>query len=360
MGIIIRKLREDELHLANDFFNKIYKSNRSFDSFRWEFMEGPSGPAIYVAAFDEDSSLGPKVVGIQCAIPLIMKTLEGEHFLTAKSEDTLVDPDYRGFDVFNKMYSLLFELCEEQNIRFIWGFTPAFKPFAKLGFDMDVKCSQMIYVLSPISSYRYLSSLNKANRLWEKVKICGLCAIGFLKSKFWLLRGRNGADITFLEGAFSNLDMLNGKNLGQHTIIALSEDQEFVRWRIHHNPYGNHYRHLIFLDKAKREFGSVVINMRNHVGFIEQISFVSDLESGLQQVMIRKAIHELQRQGAALIRFLATDGNLQNESEIHLLKSIGFLHVKRGSWFVWRGVGNHPATKSRQVIINRLYTQGIM
>lgn len=360
MGIIIRKLEEGELHLANDFFNRIYKTHRSYESFRWEFIEGPVGPAIYVAAFDDDAVEGPKVVGIQCAIPLNMVTDAGEVVLTAKSEDTLVDPDYRGFDVFNKMYTLLFSLCEAHSIRFIWGFTPAYKPFVKLGFDMEVKCSQMIYTVRPIPAYRYLASLNKANRLWDKVKIFGLCALGFSQALLKFRSGYSSQGIRFREGDFSSLALPAASSSGTRDTIALHEDHGFVKWRIHHNPHGNRYRQLVFVEDGNKELGSVVINVRSNIGFLEQISFMPGLDRQHQKSIVKMAISELKNQGVALVRFLSTAGNPSNASEIQLLKELGFLLVKRGSWFVWKGIGHHPPFSSRQVVLNRLYTQGIM
>src|SRR5687768_285977 len=108
MGITVRRLLENEINLANDFFNAVYKTDRSLAGFRWEFLEGPHGPALYVIAVDDAISTHTKVVGIQCAIPLKMHDVEGRTFLSAKSEDTLVDPQYRGQKIFERMYAFLF------------------------------------------------------------------------------------------------------------------------------------------------------------------------------------------------------------------------------------------------------------
>ena len=55
-------------------------------------------------AIDNSGSENNKIVGIQCAIPLEFTDVKGNVQLSAKSEDTLVDPAYRGQKIFERMY----------------------------------------------------------------------------------------------------------------------------------------------------------------------------------------------------------------------------------------------------------------
>ena len=63
------------------------------------------------------------VVGTQALIPIALIDAE-EDFWTAKLEETLVDPAYRGSRVFIQMYEKLFRYEEEHGLVSIWGFTP--------------------------------------------------------------------------------------------------------------------------------------------------------------------------------------------------------------------------------------------
>ena len=107
MTVSVRLLRQGEERLANDMFNRIYHSDRSIEDFEWEFIKGPFGKSIYVVAVESDGDL-IKIIGIQCAIPMEL-VRNGEVLLTAKSEDTLIDPSFRGMRIFEKMFDLLFE-----------------------------------------------------------------------------------------------------------------------------------------------------------------------------------------------------------------------------------------------------------
>src|SRR3979490_2564486 len=91
--IEITVLNDAEINLADEFFNSIYKAGRDEKKFLWEFRKSPALPGIYVLAKDRETG---KVVGCQGAIPVNVVTAKGETVLTAKSEDTLVHPDYRG------------------------------------------------------------------------------------------------------------------------------------------------------------------------------------------------------------------------------------------------------------------------
>ena len=44
----------------------------------------------------------------------------------------MVDPQYRGQNIFNNIYDFLFEKCLESGINVIWGYTAAKKPFQKI------------------------------------------------------------------------------------------------------------------------------------------------------------------------------------------------------------------------------------
>src|SRR5947207_3116997 len=102
MELEIRLIRPEEYTFANDLYNTVYGSKREFSRFEWEFLHAPFGKAIYVVAIDKNKSGNP-VIGTQSAIPIILLNSKGDEILTAKSEDTLLDPSYRGKKIFEKM-----------------------------------------------------------------------------------------------------------------------------------------------------------------------------------------------------------------------------------------------------------------
>ncbi|MFZ1676711.1 MAG: GNAT family N-acetyltransferase, partial [Saprospiraceae bacterium] len=144
-NIAISLLQDVDIPELLDFYNLINNDNRDKEKFLWEFYNAPAGKAIYVIAKDADTQ---KIIGSQCAIPVDLITQTGDIIHTGKSEDTLVHPDYRGLNIFENMYSMLFEKCRESGIKYLWGFTSAKKPFLRLGFTIPFDHSQSLMVLN--------------------------------------------------------------------------------------------------------------------------------------------------------------------------------------------------------------------
>jgi len=356
MSIVVRKLSPEELPLANVFFNRIYNSKRSFSDFEWEFVHGPAGPAIYIGAIDTAIKEETKIVGIQCAIPLKMLAPNGSEILTAKSEDTLVDPEYRGLGIFDKMYMLLFEECKELGVKYIWGFTPAYKPFVGVGFKLHFKSSQLLFVQNPLKAFRYLTQLNPKNRFIDKFKIMGLCMLSkalTIKAKFYNHKKKftinSNADFELNIDPSSNNELLN-----------LHENSKFVHWRIIDNPY-NSYRSIVFSNSANETVANVIVNNRTTVGYIERMLFSKNLSDSEKRGILAHCFSVLEElKLPPLVRFLGFEGNEVNKSEITLLREIGFFKVNRGTWFIWKSLDENYNHQPEDVFLNRLFSQGVI
>lgn len=146
--LIIRQIRRDELEAFAKFHAR-WGREVSPAILDWEYFDADlARGGIIVGAFDRDV-----LIGTQGYIPYRGWWKE-RTILTCKSESTLVSPEYRGRKVFDRMYSLGFDLCREARVDCIWGFTSAEKPFAKVGFDVSGELFQEILSWSPIKLYR--------------------------------------------------------------------------------------------------------------------------------------------------------------------------------------------------------------
>ncbi|MBT1685028.1 GNAT family N-acetyltransferase [Dawidia soli] len=347
MAITIRLLRDDEIQLANNFFNAIYGTNRPLVNFRWEFLEGPFGKAIYVVAIDDSVTDTTKVVGIQCAIPIELINGRGERVLTAKSEDTLVDPAYRGQKIFERMYDLLFEACKNAGIRYIWGFTPAKKAFERIGFAIPFATEQALLVFQPMAAYRYLKSLNEQNKTLDKVKVLGLCFLSWLKGIKLMFTGR----LALTETPLSGKDKAFQKHYAGQDLFTLHETTAYLTWRLAHNPFGNHYRSY---QSADGTFDALV-NSRPNVGYIEQV--FTPVENR-HHAGIHSLVDILRKQRVPLIRTFNFSSNDVLKAQGRQLSEAGFTYLKRGSFFVWKSLDDQDRIKPSQLLINRLFTQG--
>lgn len=351
MAIFVRLLADHEIHLANSFFNNIYGVSRSLSHFRWEFMEGPFGKAIYVVAIDEDNSTNsePKIVGIQCAIPIELLDGKGNTLRTAKSEDTLVDPSYRGQKIFERMYALLFTECQKNGIKYIWGFTPAQKAFERIGFEIPFKAEQALMVYHPRHAFQHLKSLNAKNTFKDKGKIWVLTVLSFLKG---LASRKPAMDIK--EGTLENKNDLFKRYYGSTEYYALNETNEYMRWRLLDNPFANKY--LCYQAWVQGEVvADVIINLRKEVSYIERIYLKDGVDLKALLVAISKKCRESK---SPLLRALCFSTNDHLRLQGRALSAAGFFYLDRGSFFVWKGLDPAVDIDPRQLLINRLFTQG--
>ena len=145
--LVVREIRRDELEAAAGFHARWGRAV-SPATLDWEYFDSDlTREGILLGAFD-----GEAIVGTQGYIPY-RGWLKDRAVLTCKSESTLVSPEYRGRKVFDRMYALGFDLCEQAGVDCIWGFTSAEKPFAKVGFDVSGELFQEIVSWSPIRLY---------------------------------------------------------------------------------------------------------------------------------------------------------------------------------------------------------------
>jgi hypothetical protein len=355
MNYNIRLLEVQELHLANDLFKKVYLKDRSQNDFIWEFIDGPAGKAIYVGAFD-----GERLVGTQAAIPLYFMNSNGEKVLTAKSEDTLLDPEYRGKGLFDKMYSVLFDECNKAGIKSIWGFTYAKKPFLKIGFDIPFETDNAVLVFKPFQSYRYLVSLNSQNKLKDKVKILALVGISFLK-QLLLYFNFNKLNKVFISNVVNDQVEFQRKVLKSESLESLYLDNSYVDWRINKNPYGNLYKEAFMKNAEDEKIASVVYNIRpNGIGYIEQILFDPRISEKDQLIFLKSVLEEFRAHRINLVRFWGMQGNQTNQNEIKLLKKCNFIFSGRGTAFVYKKLDLKTAAPPSKLLVSRLFTQGNM
>lgn len=352
MSIVIRLLQPKEYPLANDFFNATYKTNRSLKDFEWEFQQGPFGPSIYVVAIDMEVTDHVKVVGIQCAIPISLINAAGHRVLTAKSEDTLVDPAYRGQKIFERMYEMLFNVCREAGIKYIWGFTPARKAFERIGFTIPFQAHQALMVMNPRKAYAYLSRLNPQNKGIDKLKIAGLTFLSRLASRVV----SNPPDLELRREAFYDKEHTLRALVPKGDMYFLDMTTDYLEWRLKRNPFGNNYENYQVMQNGRLVADALINTRLPRLGYIEQIIFHEDLNEPDKQKIIGAVVRELKYK-VDLIRVLCFDTNEALSDQEQLFRKSGFIILKRGGYFVWKEL--EPAgVEPKDLFLSRLFTQG--
>lgn len=347
MAIIIRLLSDSEKDLANNFFNGIYKTNRLLKDFEWEFFNAPAGKAIYVIAVDESITSHTKIVGIQCAIPIELISSGGTKVLTAKSEDTLVDPAFRGQKIFERMYELLFEECRKAGIKYIWGFTPANKAFERLGFGIPFKTEQALLVFRPLAAYSYLKNLNPRNSLTDKIKIFGLTILSWLTGlkRFFV------SSATIPETPIEAKSDLFGHAYSGQQYFTIHETDAYLSWRLKNNPFQNSYKNF----QSSNATFDALLNFREDVAYIERTIYKPGMPV---KPYLKSLIKIFQKHQVSLVRAFCFSSNKVLEEQGEELTRVGFTYLKRGSYFVWKSLDDTNEINASKLIINRLFTQG--
>ena len=351
-----RLATEDDYQRINKFHNWFYESNRTIEQFYWEFHNGPFGKSIYVIAED-----GDKIVGTNCVIPIELIGSQNQIILSGKSEDTLVDPTYRGRRVFYNIYKFLFEKCKENGIKVIWGFTGARGPFKKLGFSIPFDHQQSLAVNNIFKSFKYLSGLNKKNNTLDRLKILGVCIYSKIKL-MGNLRNQisNEYDVSEDKDINEGIDQLIRSNLNTlESSFAINQNSNFQKWRIYQNPNYNKVYTYGFYDQQNLLKGLIILNSdTNMIAYICQSAFDPNIREYEAVQMIRYVTKKMFKKGIVLIRNWHFDHNVLNKTEAILYRKANHTHLKRGVGFVWKELDTLEI-EPELFYLSRISTQGV-
>ncbi len=351
--VIYRLAEESDYESINAFHNRIYKSDRTAQQFLWEFAKGPFGKAIYVIAEDEGA-----IVGTNCVIPIDLIDADGQIIKSGKSEDTLVDPAYRGQKIFYHIYEFLFEKCRTAGIQVIWGFTAAKKPFRKLGFEVPYDHQQALVVNDVRRSYRYLASLNPENKPVDKVKVLGLCLISKAKAIGNIPSKTLPFSVKKEERIVAGVNELVAKNQSASgSLFAIHQTKAFQDWRIYQNP-NYHQVHTYSVRKEDNLLALIVFNAHaNGVAYVCQTTFHPTLSRSEKVQILQSATNMLFKENVALVRNWLFDTNEANTEEAAVHQESGYTLLKRGIGLVWKVL--KPLDKDPQdFYLSRIATQG--
>ena len=355
--VTYRLATKEDYENINNFHNKIYKKNRTIEQFYWEFHNCPFGKSIYVVA-----CVNNQIVGTNCVIPIVLTNAKRELILTGKSEDTLVDPEFRGHNIFNNIYDCLFEECIKNGIKIIWGFTSAKKPFLKVGFQVPFEHIQSLSVNKTIESYKYLTSLNKNNTIIQKLKILGLCILSKLKG----LKNNFKANISDLiikekTEIYENINTLIESCSKEYpNLFYILQSNDFQKWRVYENP--NYYKvHTYSVYDTKNSLVAlVVLNTHpNGVAYIIQSTFSSNISKNQKHNVIKNITLSMFKKDTTIIRNWHFDTNIINKEEIEIFNKSNYIILKKGIGFVWKDLDS-TGLDPKNFLLSRISTEGIL
>lgn len=349
-------LENSDIGEVNDFYNLNYGQRRKEKQWRWLFDHPVNGKLPFVIARN-----GRKIVGSQALIPITLLYANKE-IQSAKSEETLIAPDWRGKGLLKAMYEPLFELCDQVGIQVIWGFTPAGRAFTNVGFSIPFKTSQLIYILDrkvALNSILNASSLKLNYK--EKIGITLGKSLSVTK-KFRFFLPSNSYRITVSEidvlEASSIFDNFNSSWGG----ITIKRDFNYLNWRIKENPF---LKAIILGAKdGTRLVGWIAVSMdQNSVGYIvDSVILKRNAKECVGRILIIEALRFLDQCGAGMVRAWSINNHPYDKYFKKIAQQVGFVNYKDGENFVAHQRADFKVLQLDwdDWYISRLYSQGVL
>jgi N-acetylglutamate synthase-like GNAT family acetyltransferase len=369
----VRLATEDDITACNAFHNTVYQRSRTIEQWRWEFASPLLPNNIVPYALAEDNG---RVVGTQALIPVRMVAHEGVYW-TAKSEETLVAQDYRGRQLFEQMYELLFNYGREHGIRSIWGFTPATKAFIRMGFDIPAKTQQLLFPFSREAGATLSDTkVSPVGGRLGKWVVSTAVAAGARYSSFRAsvvtptVRAQTAAQNISLrtldeppEGAADLCHFFVSKWGG----TTIYRDGPYLRWRLFSNP---HVRPFV---RAAYEGDTLLGWIASSVGD-EGIGYIVDLfvacrpdascdDEHVIRLLLCDAVENLRSAGATGIRGWRVNNHPFDRLVTRVAKGVGFFHFHRGHSVVVYNMTDPGQSRTPgwfdDWYVNRIYTEGL-
>jgi N-acetylglutamate synthase-like GNAT family acetyltransferase len=361
----IRLATKEDISDINQFYNQQYRAKRTESQWDWEYGTKSLNESLFAIALDDE-----KIVGTQALIPIGI-IMNNEVILTAKSEETLIDPAYRGRGIFEELYDFLIPLARQAGISFIWGFTPAVKPFNRVGFQSPLTTEQFFAPLSQRESIATSSAIQQTGRLKQyfykcvyPIAVIRYKTYSLIKSK--LMPSSSNCSIEEIFNFSSDIKLLSYTFSKRWEMPTVYRSKEYLTWRILNNPYCKS-RVFAFFHKGKI-LGvicfSVTDNLEGYVvDFLAAPSFDCNIE--VDEVLSRllsTAAFEMKKNGAVSIRGWCFGSSEFSQELKRVYKKLGFLHIRKGEPLVVYSIDNDlmRTNKFSESYLSRILTEGIL
>ncbi|KAA3632345.1 MAG: GNAT family N-acetyltransferase [Calditrichaeota bacterium] len=358
-----RFVKKEDAKSCNDFHNRLYKKNRTLKQWEWGFLYNSYDPEQYLYAVCEEQN---QLIGTQTIIPIKMIDSEGI-FWTAKSEATLVDPDFRGKQIFKKLYDLMFEYVEKNNFAYIWGFTQATKALLPLGFQVPYDTKQIIMPFS----HRFSSLLKKTNsnnliKIAVKLGITAIRLISSLKLFLETPKDESFISVKTFERAPEESAKISEEFIKQYGGKTIYRDEEYLNWRIFDNPYAASICKGIYIDDNLVGWIAYTIGS-DGVGSLVDIMAVPDKSrkvetSEIISRLLYEAVIGTRNMGASGIRGWHVTNHPFDLLVLEAAKNLGFFKINKGYAAVIYTVDpeNERFRDLSDWYITRIYTEGVL
>lgn len=354
--IEMREVRPSDVNEIVSFHNVVYGDKRTPEQWIWEYES--NYPDAFVFTRMKDAN---RIIGTQGMIPIYIN-IKGKRYLSGKSENTLLGPEYRGRDLFQELYRFAISCCKAKGMYCIWGYTgaiPAIKMLKKVRFHIfeGVIHNSILILTFRAALFEILKSKRSMVR---KIAKSFLVMFRYTLSFIHRITFRppvEGYSIKQKLGSINDLDALYQRLRGKYpSMIHIEQDEEYIRWRILNNPFIKYRTYFVYQGSLLRAY--CYLNTKDkRTAYLTDFTFES-AEAGA--FLLQSILDKLRNEKITYVSFW---GNIKNPLMItvfDLLKRFGFSN-RQGPAFVLRNIAyedEKPLYDIRNWYLGGLWTEG--
>jgi hypothetical protein len=316
---LMKEIDDSEIDEVVSFHNASYGDERTSKQWIWEYRSNYPNLSVFTVLRADN-----KIVGSQGMIPIYLD-IKGQTCLSGKSENSLLDPKYRGGDRFKKLYDLAMSLCQARKMSCVWGFTSATRVWKdKLGFSVyEDAIYRSVLILSP---REFVSSiLHRKNIIDDIGRTIGAVFFylyswrGFVYRQ--LKKSRIAISIRQKPDSTNDVDELHQRLLSKHSdFIHIKQDEKYISWRVFNNPNVKYATFFGYHENVLKAYCYVAMTSRKEA-YLSDLTF-EDYEAG--NILLR-TILDFCKGKIVVMYFIGNVKNPLSNTVFDLLKKNGFI-----------------------------------
>lgn len=349
--IVLPSLKSTDNTDIISYLNAVLNHNVNDKVWDWEFK------TIHNTIFTVARS-GNDIAGTQSMLPILLR-IGGNVVETAKSETSYLDANFRGKQIFEKLYQLAVDETVKNGSRIIWGFTPALKAWKK-NLAFETFDSEMRIATFSANYFSFGENYKKSrNIIFAAGKYC-LSNLKTLRGQLLLatkLKYDNAIDAaTQLKNENDIAQLYAEINATNKELIHLDMNKAYIQWRLQHNPVME-YRYQYFYKSGKLA-GYVIYTIKHGVLSLTDITCNND-EAVLRHMLKYIVNHN---KGFHAVQYWGNISNDINQRIFRLFESLnGTVQIDSTRNFVYKvfdTVYTANTAKLDKWYINGLWTEG--
>lgn len=332
------------------FINKHRGHATNEKSFKWQFSYLPE-KAVVTGLVENENTLGT-----QCMMPFPMVSGQVK-YLSGKCENSYLDESLRGKGEFNKMFHYATDLCKQKNLELLWAFTPALKPYSRLGFTVYKDCLRQSFLWIKIPSIGKYFSGRSFKEVLAGILSYFLLIVSVLKLKLKIRNLSEELSYNHQELNTDDLVGLQGLICQNHpSLNQLSFDNGFLDWRVNNNP--NVTAKNLFIYKSGKLIGHIIFSKKDKRAHVK--SFLYSDEKLLEQIILF-FVKYLKESDFNNFIFQGNLENSLNKNVFEILSRLNLRSIPQNGWdFVFKHdpQENNSTLSPSDFLINHLWTEG--